>query len=216
MVVLVDDVKLADGGGLHLPVAVTSAIVALVAIGLAYLGWVLPSPGGSLVVPTSVVLGIGCAAGIACWIITGRWATTAAVLGVTVLAAVWTFSFSLPARIAWDSNATSQAQTALQHLASSPRNPYGVPLRPCSTMGTGSVGPIDAPYRECAVSTPEGHFVIFTAAELTGRGLGYTDIGAATFPDECSRHLTGEWWMFTRESSGTGGCPIGYQFHGGG
>lgn len=216
MVVLIDDVNLADGGRLHLLVAFAPAIVTLVAIGLGYLGWVLPSPGGSLVAPTLVVFGIGCVAGIVCWIIIGSWATTIAVFGITVVASVWTFSFSLPASVAWDSNATSQAQSALQHLASSPRNRYEVPLRPCSTIVTGSVGPIAAPYQECAVSTPEGHFVIFTSAELPDRGLGYTDIGAATFPDECSRHLTGEWWMFTRDSSGTGGCPIGYQFHGGG
>jgi len=214
--VLVDEVKVADDGRLHLPAALTTAIVTSVAIVLGYLGWVLPSPGGSLVVPTLIVFGIGCAAGIACWIIPGSWATAVAVLGVTVLASVWTFSFSLPASMAWDSNATSQAQTALQQLASAPRNQYGVPLRPCSTMVTGSIGPIGAPYRQCPVSTPEGHFVIFTTAGLTGRGLGYTDVGAATFPDECSRHLTGEWWMFTQDSSGAGGCPIGYQFHGGG
>jgi hypothetical protein len=215
VVALIDKVKVADGR-LHLPLALTAAIVMLVAIVLGYLGWVLPSPGGSLVVPTLIVFGIGCAAGIACWIIAGSWVTAVAVVGVTVLASVWTFSFSLPASVAWDSNATSQAQTALQQLASSPRNQYGVPLRPCSTRTTGSVGPIGAPYRQCSVSTPEGHFVIFTAGGLTGRGLGYTDVGAATFPDQCSRHLTGEWWMFTRDSSGTSGCPIGYQFHGGG
>ncbi len=216
VVVLVNEVKLADAGRLRLPVALTAAIVTLVAIVLGYLGWVLPSPGGSLVIPTLIVFGIGCVAGIACWIITGSRATAVAILGVTVLASVWTFSFSLPASVIWGSNATSQAHTALQQLASSPRNQYGVPLRPCSTRTTGSVGPIGAPYRQCAVSTPEGHFVIFTAAGRTGRGLGYTDIGAATFPDQCSRHLTGEWWMFTEDSSGTGGCPIGYQFHGGG
>lgn len=216
MVVLADEVKPTDVSRLRLSVALTVAIVALVAIFLGYMGWVLPSPGGSLAVPTLIVSGIGCAVGVACWIITGRRAAAVAVLAITAAASVWTFAFSLPASVAWDSNATSQAQTALQELASSPRNQYGVPLRPCSTTITGSVGPIGAPYRECAVSTPEGHFVIFTPAGQTGRGLGYTDTGAATFPDECSRHLTGEWWMFTRDSSGTGGCPVGYQFHGGG
>jgi len=216
VVVLVDEVRLADDGGLRLPAALSTAITTLAAIVLGYLGWVLPGPGGSLAVPTLIVAGIGCATGIACWMITGSRATAVAILGVTVLASVWTFAFSLPASLLWSPDATAQATTALQQITSSPRNQFGVPLQPCSTMTTGSVGPIDAPYRHCAVSTPEGHFVIFTSAGLTGRGLGYTDIGAATFPNECSRHLTGNWWMFTADSSGTGGCPIGYQFHGGG
>jgi hypothetical protein len=75
------------------------------------------------------------------------------------------------------------------------------------------VGPINAPYSRCAVSTPEGHFVLFTAVGHNG-GIGFTDRFAATFQDECTRHLTGKWWMFTSETKGTpGGCPIGYQFH---
>jgi len=70
--------------------ALATAIVALVAFVLGYLGWVLPSPGGSLVVPTLIVFGIGCAAGITCWIVTGSRATAVAILGLSVLASVWT------------------------------------------------------------------------------------------------------------------------------
>ncbi len=215
MVALADEVKLAQDGRLRVPRLVTATILVAIAIVLGYLGWVLPSPGGSLVFPTLIVFGSGCASGIVYWIITGGRATAVTVAAITVTASVWTFAYSLPTSVAWDSSATSQAQAALLQLSSSPRSHYGIPLHPCSTKLIGRVGPINAPYRECAVSTPEGHFVLFTVAGQNARGVGYTDRGAATFLDECSRHLTGEWWMFTRSTSGTGDCPIGYQFNGG-
>ena len=211
VVVLVDNVKLAPDGRLRVPRMVTAAILVMAAFGLGYLGWVLPSPGGSLALPTLIVFGIGFVVGIVCWIVTGSRATAVIVAAVTLAASLWTFDFSLPASVSWDPSATSQAQSALARLAASPRGQYGVPLHPCTTKLAGSVGPINAPYRECAVSTPEGQSVLFTVAGKTVRGLGYTDRAATSFPDECTRHLAGEWWMFT---STTGGCPIGYQFQG--
>jgi len=191
----------------------------VVAAVLGSLGWVLPRPGASLVVPTLVVLGIGCALaipGVIYWLVSGRGAIAIAIIATTLVASIWTFEFSLPAAVASDTSATAQAQAALVQLNSSPRGKYGIPLHPCSMKVVGSVGPIAAPYRQCAVSTPEGHFVLYTSGTQTSRGLGYTDIGASTFPDACSRHLIGRWWMFTGPKNGEGACPIGYSFHGGG
>jgi hypothetical protein len=168
-----------------------------------------------LVIPTLIVFGIGCGFGVAFWFISGSWLSLVCVAAITVAASVWTFAFSLPAAMVLDSGSTSQAQSALVQLASSPKGRYGVPLRPCVTVVTGSVGPVTAPYQQCAVSTPVAHFVLFTAVGHDG-GIGFTDRAAATFLDECTRHLAGKWWMFTAETKGTaGGCPIGYQFHGG-
>ena len=202
------------GGRRRLPAL--AAIPVLVAVGLGWLGWVLPVPGGTLVVPTAVVAAVGTALAGACWLGTGSRALGASVVGVTAVAAVWTFAFALPATLAWDPGATSQARAALARLADGPRARDGVPLQPCATVAVGRVGPMSAPYRHCAVSSPEGHFVLFTAVGRPLQGLGYTDIGSATFPDECSRHLTGAWWMFTASHGGIGGCPIGYRFDGGG
>ena len=139
-----------------------------------------------MVVPTLIVFGIGCVAGIACWIIAGSWVTAVAVVGVTVLASVWTFSFSLPASVGW----TPTPHRRRRQPSSSSLPPLGTnmafPSDHVRRGPLGVVGPIGAPYWQCSVSTPEGHFVIFTAGGLTGRGLGYTDVGAATFPDQCS------------------------------
>jgi hypothetical protein len=191
---------------------------------LGYLGWVLPSPGGSLAVPTAIVGAVGAAAAGVAWVVAcfrpswrDLWAFAVTTLVLTVLAVVWTFQFSLAAAMAWDLHATPSAKSFLLQVQRGPHHANGVPVDPCTTVPTGSIGPLHAPYQECAVSSPEGHFVLFTAIG-TGpvRGLGYTDGGAATFQDECSRHLVGQWWMFVQESSGTGLCPFGYRFHGGG
>ena len=203
-----------------------SVAVIVVALVLGYLGWILPVPGGSLVVPALIVLGVGVGVALVGWVAASfrplqawRWIFAVGVGVVAVLASVWTFSFSLPASLAWDSGATAQAQAALASLQPSARAHGGVaPLQPCTFHGTGRIGPLDAPYLECAIWTPEGHFVTFKASGSgPARGIGFTDAGARTFPDACTRHLFGEWWMFT-ESADTdgdpGSCPIGYQFQG--
>ena len=219
MVTVAEEVRLAKARPRRPRWPVTMVTVLLVAAVLGYLGWVLPRPGASLVVPTLVVLGVGCVLavmGLAYWIVSGRGAIALSILATTLVASIWTFEFSLPVAVALDTSATAQAQTALAQLNSSPRSKYGIPLHPCSTKVVGSVGPLRAPYRQCAVSTPEGHFVLYTSGTGTSRGIGFTDIGAATFPDACSRHLIGPWWMFTAPTGGEGQCPVGYSFHGGG
>ena len=219
MATVAEDVRLAEVRTRRPRWPLTAAIVAVVAPTLGYLGWVLPHPGDSLVIPALVVFGIGCALavpGLVYWLVSGSGAIAIAIIATTLVASIWTFEFSLPAAIAVDTGATAQAQAALVQLNSSPHSKFGLPLHPCSMKVVGSVGPLEAPYRQCAVSTPEGHFVLYTSGTQTSRGLGYTDIGARTFPDACSRHLIGPWWMFTGPKSGEGGCPIGYSFQGGG
>ncbi len=219
MVTVTEEVTLSESRSRRPTWPVTIATLVLAAAVLGYLGWVLPRPGASLVVPTLVVAGVGWALavpGLAHWRISGRGTVALAVLATTLVASIWTFEFSLPAAVALNTDATAQAQTALAQLNSSPRSKDGIPLHPCSTKVVGSVGPLRAPYRQCAVSTPEGHFVLFTSGTRTSRSIGFTDIGAATFPDACSRHLIGPWWMFTAPTVGEGECPIGYSFQGGG
>jgi len=215
MVVLGDEVTLTDSGRIRVPSLVTGVVLVVTAIVLASLGWLLLSPGGSIAVPTLMVFAAGSAASITYWIVTGSGASAVALAAIAVAASIWTFAIALPLAVLLDPSADSQVHGAFAQLAASPRSQYGIPSHPCSVKREGSVGPLDAPYRICAVSSPEGHFVLVTALGRTARGLGFTDRGAATFLDECSRHLVGEWWMFTQRSGGTGGCPIGYQFHGG-
>jgi hypothetical protein len=215
MVVLAPQVTPARDEPRPLPVVVTGPVLLLSALLLGVLGWILPTAGGSLVIPTLIVFAIGCAIGGTFWFVSGAWAPLVGLAAITAVASVWTFAFSLPTAMALDSSATSQAQAALAQLGSSPRGQSGVPLHPCETEGVGSIGPIKAPYTRCAVSTPGGHSVRFTEVGHEG-GISYTDVGAADFPDECTRHLTGEWWMFVVESKDApGGCPIGYHFQGG-
>lgn len=209
------------------PEVLASVAVIVVALVLGYLGWILPSPGGSLVVPTLIVLGVGAGVALVGWVAASfrplqrwRWIFAVGVGVAAVLASIWTFAFSLPASLAWDAGATAQAQAALASLQVSAQAHGGVaPLQPCTLHGSGSIGPLDAPYLECAVWTPEGHFVTFrTSGSGPDRGIAFTNAGARTFPDACTRHLVGEWWMFT-EAADTdgdpGSCPIGYHYQGG-
>ena len=198
--------------------------VAISALILFYLGWVLPSVGGSLVVPTLIVLGTGVAFVLVIGLIlrarASRTELIVLIVGSLVVvgaAAVWTFQFALPLAL-WTSGATAQARAALSQAA---RTPQGIletaPAQPCVNHTSGSVGPLRAPYSVCATSTPEGQFVTFTSQS---GGLGYAEPGAENpYPDECVRHLYGNWSMFTDPSDSNGdpgSCPIGYQFQDGG
>jgi hypothetical protein len=203
-------------GGKMMPV-IAGVVVGLV---LGYLGWVLPTPGGSFLIPTLIVAG----AGILVLLVGGLfalhlnhqslWVFCVTVLVLTIAASIWTFAFSMPASVAWDANATHEAQVVLARVNAEPKTSAGIPIKACWTVRQGSIGSLRAPYSECGVSTREGHYVTFGSIGYNG-GLGYTDRGAATFPDACSRHLTGEWWVYRSETNGEGGCPVGYRFQGG-
>ncbi len=168
----------------HSAIAVVLALV--VGIVLGYVGWVLPSPGGSLVVPMLIVLGIGLVLAGCSWIFAcfrpGRrdcwtFAVTVGILGL--LAAAWTFWFSLPVAMWSDSGAEQQAQHALVTLSREPVNANGVPVDHCWTIETGKIGPLGAPYRECAISTTvlgkPFVEVSFTPVGSASRSIDYTN-----------------------------------------
>lgn len=201
--------------------AIALILAVLIGIALGLAGWMLPSYGGSLVVPTAIVFGMGAALSLGGGVLASfrprrfgdLWLFTFAVAVFTLLASFWTFAFALPASLEWDSTATHQAQLTLAHLAQKAKD--GVVVVPCVVVGDGSVGTLQAPYQECAIYTPEGHFLNYTSPATPDQGLAYTDRGAATFLVSCSRQLVGKWWMFAPSDGGLGGCPFGYQYHGG-
>lgn len=216
----IEELKIApnpkQSGGKIVPL-IGGVVVGLV---LAYLGWILPIPGGSFLIPTLIVAG----AGVLVTLVGGVFALHSnhhslrvfciTVLVLTIAASIWTYAFSMPASVAWDSNATHEARIVLARVDAEPKTNTGIPIKACWTVRQGSIGSLRAPYSECGVSTREGHFVTFSPIGYNG-GLSYTDRGAATFPDACSRHLTGEWWVYRSETNGEGGCPVGYRFQGG-
>lgn len=210
------------------PLARWAAVVAVVVIGTGFgaLGTALVSPGRSLAVPTAIVAAVGGGIVLVSWVVasfrSGRqagWILAVGAALVTVLACIWTFEFALPAALEW-SGATAQAQEVFNRLQHSPQNFHGtVPPQPCVVHASGSVGPLGAPYKECAVWTPVGHAVTFVSGNPNASGgLVYTDRPSAFFADECERHLVGEWWMFAPSSDSNGdpgSCFFGYRFHGG-
>lgn len=206
------------------------AILGAVGVGLVlgYLGWILLSPGGSIAIPTLVVFGAGAVVAFVASMVAlssnplrlfAKYLAFA-VGSMTILATVWTWQFALPASVAW-SSATTQAQQALTTAADGPKDAHGMPLHPCTTVTTGSVGPLAAPYQECATTPfPRRSAVMFSAVDTDGRpsqrGIAYVLGGSAGwFADECSRHLEGPWWEFTASQNALGDCPMGYTYHGG-
>jgi hypothetical protein len=204
----------------HRPLAVAAALV--VGIALGYLGWALPVPGGSILIPTLIVLGVGLSLSVLIFVFALHpnrsylWIAFVLVSVFTVAASFWTYEFSIPASVAWDLGATRQAESALLRVTTAPKNGNGVPLQHCWTIRSGSVGSIIAPFVECAISTFVARDVFFSAKVNSKGGLTYTNRAGATFEDECARHLVGKWWMYSTKTDGMGSCPFGYQFHGGG
>jgi len=204
-----------------------SSVVGAAAVGLVlgYLGLVLPAPGDSLIIPTGIVAGVGTGIAVGGAILLAVGGTSrqsglfaGLVLLFAGLTSVWTLEWSLPAQMAWDRSATTQAQKALRQVQHGPKNALGVSLHPCRIIQTGSIGPVSAPYRQCATSTFAGSLVFFSPIGTTGQGLAYTNIGSATFEDQCYRHLFGAWWAFNGGDLSNPGspCSFGYSFHGGG
>ena len=182
------------------------------ALFLGSLGWILPTPGESLIAPTLIVFAIGCVVAIASWIVDRGRVMAIGVFGIAVIASLWTFALSLPASLAWNSGATHQAQAALRGPGPTKVSPADESYLPCSVIRSGAVGPLGAPYQVCVTSFNKVRIVRFVTLTRPSRGVAYTDVGASSFPDECARHLIGMWWMFVEDTSGIGNCPIGYQF----
>ena len=116
-----------------------------------------------------------------------------------------------------DSAATMTAEFILENLNHGDLAATGF-LHPCSSVGSGRIGPLNAPYKICAISTPEGHFVNFTEEGATPEyGMSFTDRGPLTFSDECYRHLLGRWWEFRSAdlSNPKAPCSGDWRFEGG-
>jgi hypothetical protein len=126
-----------------------------------------------------------------------------AVLGP--MAIIWTFFGVLPASVIWNSSGPQLAATA-----------SGGSNGGCRLVTSGSVGLIDAPYNVCVDTFNGATAVRFATADGKSGYLYLTATSSSGwFPDECSRHLIGKWWIFG-SGDGIGDCPFGYQFHGGG
>jgi hypothetical protein len=176
------------------------------------LGWLLVRPGSSPVIPTAEVAGViivPFAVGMAVLSFSNNRQLHRLFMGLFAvlgpLAIVWTSFGVLPASVAWNSAGQRLAATALKGSNGG-----------CHVVTSGSVGLVGAPYNVCIATFNGGTAVRFATAD--GKS-GYVYLTATSsagwFPDECSRHIVGNWWAFG-SSDGIGNCPLGYQFHGGG
>jgi hypothetical protein len=189
---------------------VTIPIVISILGGL--IGWLLVQPGRSVLVPSAevaVLVTLPFVIGMAILSFSDNRQLHRLFLGLFAvlgpMAIAWTFFGVLPASVVWNSSGPQLAATAAT-------GPNGG----CRLVTSGSVGLVDAPYNVC-VNTFNGETGV-TFAEANSKS-GYVYLTATSssgwFPDECSRHLIGNWWAFG-SFDGTASCPFGYQGHGGG
>jgi hypothetical protein len=184
---------------------------------LGYLGWRIIDPGGSLVVPALIVFGARTAIAALATLATRSPRSSGhrralltfgvAALAWTLLASVWTYEFAVPLSVAW-SDADQQAQTALTQPTSTTIIVPGPGSLDCTLVSSGSVGPIEAPYRRCV----DGGLVFFSSVGSNG-GIAYDDSGRVP-PQQgiCYRHLYGPWWLLHGKTDPMADCPFGYDF----
>lgn len=216
-------------GGARSLVTPTALALAL-GVALGAVGWKLQEPGGQVVVETLIVAGIGLGTAGVAWIVAcftpsrrGLWVFAILSALTSLAAGFWTFEFAMSASLVWTSATTRAAHDALARAERGPRGRLaGLSAHPCSTIQSGNIGPLRAPYRICADPPTHGKYVVsfFVVTRRSpgvlafpNRGLVFTNVSEPA-PDACARHLVGTWWTFV--GSPTGDCPLGYQFHPGG
>jgi hypothetical protein len=174
-----------------------------------YVGYILVAPGQSLIescVFVSLIALVGLGLG---WRVLRKLDNRAslhvfAIISVLVSTSAiwWTWAFAMPAAMSWDSSATPRAVAALKGI--------GLEKSTCINVTTGSIGPLNAPYRQCAINGPPGSMVSYDAEAGSTvvtpyRGLIFSYAPASSFSDECDRHLVGHWYAFTSDPSGMTG-----------
>ncbi len=136
---------------------------------------------------------------------------TTSILIAGLLATWWAWAFAMPAAMSWDTHATPRAFEALKGI--------GVERSVCVIVTRGSIGPLHAPYQQCAINGRPGSQVQFTARSegaksdvSPDRGLIFTEAATNTLSGLCTRHLVGDWYAFTADPSGKAGytCRFGF------
>lgn len=183
------------------------SVVALVAGGIA--SWPLIQPGQSLIWPIvlDVLVYFAIAAGFRLLMKVAHVRTYSRrspkiIVFIAVFGILWTYFGALPASVIFDTAAVGTAH-------------YEVALPgtgPCRLVQHGSVGKLSAPYKICTRIDGRNSIVEFATPNLS-RGYAYImgPSWVSWFPDECARHLFGNWWAFhINPYTAVPGCPFGY------
>ena len=195
---------------------VAGLTAALLGLFEGFVGFTSVTPGASLATTCALVATMGLIALTSGWVLLRRQRHSVPVrvfvVGTVLFGAAavwWTWSFAMPTAMRWDPGATSRAQAALRGI--------GEDRSVCASVRTGVIGPLEAPYRQCAINGPPGstvEYLVLSGEQVASpsRGLVHSDAPETTFSGECPRHLVGDWYAVTSDPSGL----IGYTCRGGG
>lgn len=190
----------------------TVLLVILLGMVLGYLAYVVESPGISPAGACALCAFAVVVLAVVGWLYLKRNQTLGRffVLAMTVVGLLvvwWAWAFAMPAAMAWDAAATPNALAALRNLP--PEHSV------CKQFESGSVGPLTAPYERCAVTgAPDAQVEYFAGSTRNSpvRGLLFFEGSQVVGSGQFVRHLVGDWYAFTEDSSGA----LGYSFTEGG
>lgn len=185
-------------------VLIALGIAFLVALADGYIAFVIESPGTSLAGHCLLVAAVAAFVAAAGWWVSRQrnrsvaWIFGGAMVLIGMLVVWWAWAFAMPAAMAWDSHATTDAQSALRGLPPD--------KSVCVQFDHGSIGPLSAPYTRCAIIGPPAPTVEYSAtAADPGRGLFFVDGRAGDVAGFSTRHLVGGWYAYTQDPAGVTG-----------
>jgi hypothetical protein len=194
-----------------------AAFAGIIAADLAssFISWQIVQPGISLFGPTALTIVImGFTALSSYFVLRKRQSRKAQrtlgsfVVVLCLLPPIWTYFGVLQVSIFLDSSATRTAQELIASKSTT-----------CNIVPIGSVGRLRAPYEVCATDYPGyGYRVNFSTLDNI-RGYAYIKgrSNVSWFPDQCAKHLSGNWWVFNISiNAANGSCPMGLPVNGSG
>jgi hypothetical protein len=207
------DLEAAPPRSFFIPVVL--GFVALIGLIQFWLGYVLPDPGYSVLMPVVAIVFLGLIGLAVTWrALSGshrrslRRQLAVAIGGCTLMASVWSVEFAMPLSMTLGSGSAMQQARAAEMAQWNQKVPGSAP---CTKFLHGHVGPLDAPYTVCpdvANGTVE-----FTKGDSLSHGIFYQLNRQGNGPAMCVRHLEGPWYA---QVSGQQNCPMGYTMGPGG
>jgi hypothetical protein len=197
------------------PTVATLVGITTVDVASGFISWQIVQPGNSLFGPTALAVVIMSLTALSSYFVLSKrpvrraqrtlWSIVAV---LCLLPPIWTYFGVLQVSILLDSSATRTAQGLIASKSTT-----------CHIVPTGSIGRLRAPYEVCPTNYPGYGYRVNFATLDNVRGYAYIKgrSNVSWFPDQCAKHLFGDWWVFNISINvASGSCPMGLPANGSG